>query len=158
MTPTDASGVARVVGFYEYANALNNFDTLVNQLDDDELAAIDEIVAERDEYTVFVTAPMAEPQDQQAGGERRGFAWVMALARLELASMLATLTNTPAPFQAVKPTKLEFDAYVQLLLEGARAHYEALARDPILERVTKMSPAEPTVLAYARRLVLRDPC
>ncbi len=80
--------------------------------------------------------------------ERRGLAWVMALARVELGAMRAAQTYETrsaarleeyrrygprvagrdglGPFDKWPPTEIERDAFVELLLDGARQHYYEL--------------------------------
>jgi hypothetical protein len=157
--------VGRLVGFYEYANALDNLDRLVNLVSPSELAEIDKIVAEKDEFTVYTNLSRrlqrgpsslgnAEAETQSDKYERRGLAWTMALARVELAAMLACFTRVPQPFEAVGPTDFDRAAYVELIQDGAKSHYWALVNDPMLESVTHMRADQVPVLSYSRRLVL----
>lgn len=76
----------------------------------------------------------------------------MALARVEFASILAAFTETPDPYVSVRPTAYELPAYKELLLDAAAMHYWGLARDPGVKQVRKISPANPAVLAYSRRM------
>ena len=78
----------------------------------------------------------------------------MALARVELGAMIATFTNNPQPFETIRPSRFEFEAYKSLLLDGTRMHYWGLVRDPGLKQVTRTSPVNPIVLSYSRRLAL----
>ncbi|MCA9169918.1 MAG: hypothetical protein KDB23_19720 [Planctomycetales bacterium] len=163
ISPADYRMVARLVGFYEYGHALRNLDQLVSICSSEELAAIDKIVGDRDEFTVYTDLgrrfqrgpssliAAASPTDDRA---KRGLAWVMALARVELASMLVCFTATPQPYELVGPTPFDAAAYMTLLHEGALSHYWALVNDPMLEPVTRMSPLHTEVLAYSRRLVI----
>ena len=154
----------RVVGFLEYGVALRYFDALLQQLTPEELKAVDAIVGDRPEFAVHTNiakrvqaAPSslvpvsASTSSEQSKTERRGLAWVMALARVEVGGVLATFTGHPSPFEAVGPSKYEMSAYQQLLLDGAQTHYWALANDPEARRVAKIVPDTQT-LAYIRRL------
>lgn len=151
-----------MVGYLEYGQALRNLDQLLNLLSPKELEAVDRLVASRDEFTVFTNlsrrfSQMAAAQEQPSASDyngQRGLAWVMALARIELGAMLAGFTNVPEPLMNVGPSQFERDAYWQLLQDGATTHYWALASDPALPEVTKMSPARTEVLSYSRRLVI----
>ena len=164
LTPEDQRQIGRLVGFLEYGNALTNLDELVPTLTTQELEQIDEMIKARAEFAVFTNlSRRVEPQVSflserpvKPGDrfERRGLAWVMALARIELGSMLAGFTDARAPFSAVRPTRLDIVAYKELLLDGVRSHYWGLKSDPELQRVTRLSPANPRVLSYSRRLVL----
>ena len=85
---------------------------------------------------------------------KKGLAWVMGLARIEFASVLAAFTTTPDPFVSVKPTAYELPAYKSLLADGVRMHYWSLHHDPELKKVSGMIPENPKVLSYSRRLGL----
>ena len=163
LSPADARMVRRLVGFLEYGRALDHFDELLRRVTDDERNVIDQMIAEEDAFSIYsnlarrVQPPGGTLTVQSSAGDdgrRRGLAWVMALARVELGAMLATFTSTPEPFRAVRPTRFEFQAYKSLLLDGAQTHYWALSQDPDLRKVTRTSPVNPIVLSYSRRLVL----
>lgn len=167
LTGENARAVRRLVGFTEYSQALDQLGRLVASLTPSELQQVDKFVASCDEYTVYTNlsrrvefAPsslteVADPQDSQASPfKRQGLAWVMGLARVELAAMLATFTPIMEPFVFVNPTAFEMPAYQELLLDGARTHYWSLIRDPQLPHVLEKRADNPEVLSYSRRLVL----
>ena len=155
--------ILRVVGFLEYGSALRNFDELLRTASPEELKAIDEVVASRPEFTVYTNisrrirnAPssLIERAESQTGSyERRGFAWVVALARTEIGAMLATFAAFPSPFEVVRPSKFEMAAYKELLLDGSQTHYFAMANDPEARRVARQIP-DSRMLAYIRRLTM----
>lgn len=144
--------------------ALGYFDELLDKLTDDELQAVDEFISEKDSFTVYTnlsrrleSRPSTLTERPTSGEDtfgRRGLAWVMALARVEYAAILATFTTTPDPFVAVRPSAYEMPAYKSLLLDGTRMHYWSLTRDPMVKKVTNTSPQNPIVLSYSRRLGL----
>ena len=163
LTPGDKSLILRVVGFLEYAMALKQLDEFVNRAYPDELKAADELVGEREEFTVYsnlrgrlqrgpsTLAPVAASAADTGG--RKGLAWVMALARVELGGILGTFSGHPSPFEAVKPTAFDLPAYRDLLLDGAQTHVWALVNDPQVALVAKSTP-NTRMLAYIRRLNL----
>jgi hypothetical protein len=157
VNPADNSLVFRVVGFLEYGAALNNLDALVASASPQELQAIDAILQDRPEFTVFVNIASRVQRlpstlvPTSAAEPRRGLAWVLALARAELGGMVATFGQHPSPFAAVRPTTLELDAYRAILLDGSQTHYWALVNDPQLAKVAKSVP-DTQMLAYIRRL------
>lgn len=150
--------------------ALKYFDELLRKLTDEERLAVSEFVAETPSYTVYTNLsrrtetrvnPLSErglPQSSSAEMTetyaRSGLDWVMALARVEYASILAAFTTTPNPYVTVRPSKFEMSAYKELLTDGARMHYFSLYRDPVLKKVKRSSPENPVVLSYSRRLGL----
>lgn len=148
----------RTVGALEYGSALRLFDTLLQQATKEELAAMDAIVSERPEFGMHSGMSVALGGQASAlalggnpGTERRGFAWVVALARLELGGILATFTPARGPFEVVGGTPFDFPAYGELLLDGAEAHVQAMATDSNLKRVARKVP-DREVLAYIRRI------
>jgi len=149
--------IFRVVGFLEYGAALNNLDALVASASPQELEAIDEILQDRPEFTVYTNiAPRVQRLPSTlvpgtAAEPSRGLAWVLALARSELGGMIATFGQHPSPFAAVRPTALELDAYRTLLMDGSQTHYWALVNDPNLAKVASSVP-DTQMLAYIRRL------
>lgn len=161
LTPTDRTLVDRTVGSLEYGSALRLFDNLLQQVNKEELAAIDAIVAERPEFGVYsgLSVRAGSPGNVLVLGgapvnsaqQRRGFAWIIALARLELGGILATFTPARGPFDVVGTTPYDLEAYGELLLDGAQAHYQALASDPNVVRVARKIP-DREVLSYIRRI------
>ena len=163
ITPHDSRQAFRLVGFLEYGKALGLFDQLLAKVTEEELEAIDQLVRERPEFTVYTNlsrrlqrrpSSLAEPTDDTRDFAGRGFAWVIGLARVELGAMLAAYTGVQHPFEAVQPTEFEMPQYGELLLDGTRTHYWALLGDPELKRVTRLSPSRKQFLSYSRRLIL----
>jgi len=162
VTPSDSRRAFLLVGFAEYGNALSAFTKLLKSSTEDELAAMDEIVARRPEFTIYTDlasqvqsgpSTLGRYADSESDG-KRGFAWVIALARVEFGAMMAGFTDVPSPFTVFPVHEYDAMAYRQMLLDGATNHYWALVNDPALKRVTSTSPANPIVLAYSRRLVM----
>lgn len=156
--------MARLVGFLEYGKALQNLDALIAKSTIEELEAFDAIVKERDEFAVFThlsrrlqpgPSLLAEtPRGEDDKFERRGLRWLTALARVEYGSMLAAFTTVERPFATTEPKAFDQVEFLSLLLDGARVHYWALMQDPFLRQVARMSPQNPAVLSYSRRLGL----
>jgi len=161
VTQGDRSLIYRVVGFLEYSSALRNFDELVSKATQAELAAIDQLVQERPEFTVNINLALRLanrpttllPVGGSAGNTRRGLAWVMALARVELGAILATFDAHPNPFAIVRPSEFEWEAYRDIVLDDAEAHYWGLSLDPDLQRVADLRPGR-EILAYIRRITV----
>ena len=177
LTPNDDNQVRRIVGFLEYANALGYFEELVKSTSEKERAAIDEIISENGAFKVYTNlARRVQPSKtslatylksnrpakaesnqkdssySEGDPSQSGLTWAMALARVEFASILAAFTGNSDPYVAVRPTSYELPAYRELLLDAAAMHYWSLARDPGVKKARKISPANPAVLAYSRRM------
>lgn len=155
MTPVDRQLIYRTVGFLEYATALRMLDELVVKADAEEREALDELVGKRAEFRVYSglhrrAAAAAAVDPRGTNYERKGLAWVAALARAELGGMLASLTPVAGPFD-VLAADWDREAYGELLLDGALTHYAALASDPRARAVAMQAP-DSELLAYIRRL------
>ncbi len=157
LTPDDPQAVYRLVGYNEYLQALTNLDQLESSVSEIEWDQLDEYVRRRDEFVVRtgLAAELADPRSafDDPPQERRGLAWVTALARLELGAMLAGFTDEPRPFERVGPTSFDMAAYKELLLDGARTHYWALQNDTQLDDTARSTRLMP-ILSYSRRLVM----
>ncbi|MCA9144982.1 MAG: hypothetical protein H6823_11145 [Planctomycetaceae bacterium] len=164
---------ARIVGFLEYGMALQSLDRLVATASEKELAVIDEIVKDRDEFVVMTNLASQYESEllrtPQSNNIRRGLAWVMALARVELGAMRAGFTDVRNPFELVPPSRYEFAEYVEIMVDSARTHYLALGNDPNAHLYARWNQApikpgrmptdaqvltERQAIAYARRTVL----
>jgi len=133
--------VRRLVGFYEYANALSDLDELVELSTEQDLTAIDEILTDHHEFDVFLTLPNSFPPSDDvdfltetnavSGNElqRSGLQWVTALARVEYGARIAGFTDNPEPFKDVTYDTHDYDAVMQLLLEGVVGHHAALSEN-----------------------------
>jgi hypothetical protein len=163
LTPSDNRQVSRLVGFLEYQNALTNFDSLVRISNASEVEVYDELLRDRPELTVFTNltrrfaaghSSLNEAGDPSVGWERQGLRWVTALARLELAAMLAAFTSLENPFEVAAVGTYDGEQYRALLLDGARCHYWALHNDPMLRVVMRDRSLNQNLLRYARRVEL----
>lgn len=164
--------VVRLVGYYEYMRALSIFDALAKRLSPAELKVLDEILQDRDEFSIFTnisrrveTAPGPLTEPPLAAGDqfqRRGLAWMMALSRVELGAMVAGFTDHPNPFTVLPPTAYEMPQFKEMMLDGLRTHYLALQNDPVTGYYWTMRAGRPGTLeinemqaiAYSRRVLL----
>ena len=162
LTKIDSRLVNRLVGFYEYYHALRRFDALLKKATADDLRDIEEIIEDRREFAIYTnlsrhvqkgTSTLAErPGKPHDDFKRHGFSWVVALARVEVAAMLAGFTRTKRPFERVPPSRMEFSAYQELMLDGLRMHYGALAADPRQKLAAKGDLPLREMATYSRRL------
>jgi len=161
--------VRRLVGFYEYGNALSDLDELVGLASEEDLEAIDEIISDRSEFDVYLTLPDAfTPEaeydsaasslvgNQGSGNEFRksGLSWVTALARVEFGAMIAGFTDYPNPFRDVSPQSHDYRSVMQLLLEGVTGHYAGLSKAPQFTGKGKVKRRDATIqnaLTLSRR-------
>jgi hypothetical protein len=161
---SDPNRIFRIVGFLEYSMALRYLDKLALNVSEEETDAIDEIIKSEPEFKVYTNlsrrlqlAPSSlteKPQREKDDYSRHGFKWVTALARVELGGMLGSFTSHPAPFAAVAGKGYDAPEYMELLVDGARTHYWALANDPQFKLVMKKFNPDAKSLTYLRRLNL----
>ena len=173
----DPSDAYQIVGYQEYANALNHLIPLVRNADAEQLEAYNEIVSELDEFSVYVNlsrrfgrltgTSLAQrykqsylhefPQVPNDDFRRRGIGWVLALARLEHGAIEVGYQDSANPFSLNNLTAIERIPFAELLLDGVRSHYWSMSSDLVTYRlikghVTKVS--DRTALAYGRRTVM----
>lgn len=162
--------------------ALGYFEQLLRKTSKEEQEEIEDFVGENESFTIhthlarrvqpaqstLLSYPKGKPgptlkkasnstpsaSSEHNENARTGLSWAMALARIEFASVLAAFTEATDPYVAVRPTKFELPAYKQLLLDGVATHYWTLAKDPAVKQVSKISPSNPVILAFTRRLSL----
>lgn len=174
--------VARLVGFSEYTQALVHFEQLVAAASPQELAVADDVISSHGEFAIYTNLssrierlPSRLSEKPAADVEaKRGLAWLMGLARVELGAMAAGFTDHSSPFDLLPATAFERTQHFEMLLDGARMHYWALHNDPIaihygnwarlpvvsLTPGTPLSPVqggdERRAIAYARRVVIAN--
>ncbi|MBT4693302.1 MAG: hypothetical protein HOB73_08165 [Planctomycetaceae bacterium] len=173
----DPSDAYQIVGYQEYANALNHLLPLVQNANAEQLEAYNEIVSELDEFSVYVNLSrqfgrlagrsVAQrykqsylhefPKTPNDDFRRRGIGWVLALARLEHGAIEIGYQDSANPFSLNNLTAIERIPFTELLLDGARSHYWSMSSDLVTYRlikgqVTKVN--DRTALAYGRRVVM----
>ncbi len=155
--PSDAY---QIVGYQEYANALNHLVPLVKQADEEALAAYDKIIESMPELAIYTNlsrrfnfamaqnssltpllrrtlnlynSSSLKDKDDLAAAEYRhaGIGWLIALARLEHGSIEIGYQKDVSPFNLTHLTTVETPAFLELLLDGARSHYWAMNMDPV---------------------------
>lgn len=171
VSPTDETIPYRLVGTYEYKNALESFTRLLQMSDPDEIEVYDRMLDERPEFTYFHgvnSAFESKPDLKQADPyqrerfydefQKQGLAWMMALARIELSATESLYGKSEFPFESTTPNKIELEAYLSVLADDVVAHMKSLASEAGFAKVSKRSGKINTwTLAYLRRLkLIRD--
>ena len=160
LSKSDPYLVQRLVGYFEYSQALNYLDRLVAMCDTYELAAVEEIVRSEPEFAIYTVSAEQAPSPkksttavaEESGRKRHGLKWITALARVELGAMYAGFTESPRPFSHASSPGYDAAECKTLLAEGARIHFWSLTRDPVFFALTKRFRANSMTLAYLRRL------
>jgi hypothetical protein len=162
--PMNPQVINQVVGYLEYGIALGLLDNLLNIATPQELAVMEAIVKDREEFTVHTNlSRLAETQPRTLSERsikandnfaRRGLAWVVALARAELGAITANFTETSEPFGSFLPSRYDRSAYEEILEDSMRTHYWALRNDRLLPTMRKGFTPDPQAIAYARRVIV----
>lgn len=156
--------VKRLVGYLEYQTALSYLDRLLAIASPSELAVMEEIVRDHDEFSIFTNlSRRLEPQStalsersNQLGDnyERRGLGWILALARVEMGAMAAGFTDVPYPFEKFSPSPNELPHYQEVLLDSMRTHYWSMRNDPVTRNLRAGLTSDNQAIAYARRATI----
>lgn len=168
VSATDETIPYRLVGTYEYKNALESFTRLLEISATEEIEVYDRMLDERPEFTyfqgvnsAFETTPdlkQADPFQRERFYDvfqKEGLAWMMALARIELSATESLYGKSEFPFESTTPNSIELEAYLSVLADDATAHMKSLASEAGFVKVTKRSRKIDTwTLAYLRRLKL----
>ena len=162
--PMNPQVINQVVGYLEYGMALGLLDNLLNVATPEELAVMEAIIKDHEEFTIYtnlsrlvetqpstLSEPGTKPTDNFA---RRGLAWIMALARSELGAITANFTESSEPFDAYWPSRYERTAYEEIVADSMRTHYWALRNDRLLRTMRKNLTPETQAISYARRVIV----
>ena len=155
----DPSDAYQIVGYQEYANALNNLVPLVREADEASLRVYDKIISDMPELVIYTNlsrrfgfsqvqnsalplrlrnisnlyrqSSLNETGNDANAYKRSGIGWLIALARLEHGSIEIGYQTNVSPFNLEELTKVETPAFSALLLDGARSHYWAMKMDSV---------------------------
>lgn len=157
----------RLVGSYEYFRAVYRLDRLVGLSTPEQLEAYDRILAPRKEYAYYsgmatesMLADSLNPGNAEGRKQlderflRQGLAWMLALARIELAATVAYYGDhrIDQPLSVFPPGPHDREAWLAVLRDDLQAHLTNLATDPGYADVTKLRrPPDNWSLAYLRR-------
>ena len=155
--PSDAY---QIVGYQEYANALNHLVPLVQRADEEALAAYDKVIESMPELAIYTnlsrrfnfaltqkssltpllrrtlnlynSSSLKDNEELAAADYKHaGIGWLIALARLEHGSIEIGYQKNVSSFNLTHLTTVETPAFLELLLDGARSHYWAMNMDPV---------------------------
>jgi hypothetical protein len=170
-SPADPTIPYRLVGSYEYANAVYDLQRLIEQSSIDEIRVYNEILKTHPEFSLYAGMEVQgkmprdwKPEDASDVArydslyKKRGLAWMLALAKVELGATLAAYTDSKTPFLTFAPTLFDREEFTQILLEDCIDHVQALNKESIFKKVMKMrGSANNETLAYLRRIkLIRD--
>lgn len=161
----------RLVGSFEYANSLDYLERLYAQSTPEQIQVYDKMLENRPEFSYFSGTSIAglgggvvaikDPAEVvkfKDKFKKRGLFWMTALAKIELGATAAAYGKSKSPFEMFPPNRLDFEPFMQLMLDDTETHLKALASDPQFVDVCRASRIPDTwTLAYLRRLkMLRD--
>ena len=150
-TAADKTIPYRIVGSHEYANAVKDLQRLVEQSTINEIEVYNEILKDHPEFSFYAgmeirgtLPPDWKPESASdvaqfdAHYKKRGLAWMMALAKVELGATLAAYTESKKPFLTFAPTLFDREEFTQILLEDCIEHIKALDKETLFKSVMKM--------------------
>jgi hypothetical protein len=171
--PQDPRLVYRIVGFVEYAQAVQHLDKFVEEATLGEFKVAEEIIRSQEAFRLDTNLsrktenpnPLSEqsanPRDDFS---RHGLEWMLALARVELGAMLAGFTTHAEPFLSQAPTTFRKErgkglpfgmaAYRELLMDGLRSHYWSVVRQNLIAEYYKTGVPENHLLTQSRRAIV----
>ena len=161
----DPSDAYQIVGYQEYANALNNLVPLVREAEEASIRAFNKIISDMPELVIYTNlsrrfgfsqvqnsslplrlrnisnlyrqSSLNETGNDANAYKRSGIGWLIALARLEHGSVEIGYQTNVSPFNLEELTKVETPALSALLLDGARSHYWAMKMDSVTHYLLK---------------------
>lgn len=163
--------VYRIVGFVEYERAVVSFDKFINNASIAEFEIGEQIILDQDALAIETNLsrslePSAGPLSERSENprddyKRRGLAWILAVARVELGAMLAGFTLHSTPFSVFAPKTFKVERvktlpygtaeYAEVLLDGLRTHYWALMNDRAVQNYYKAGVPEEHLMTHSRR-------
>ena len=122
------------------------------------------MLATRDEFSVYVNLSRRfetggssldqQPLYPQDDFKRQGLTWVMALARVERAAMLAGFTSVQRPLSLEGVRAAEIPVLSELLLDAIRSHYWSMYHDPRMAMLSGGKATSRQAFVVGRRVVM----
>ncbi|MSR59212.1 MAG: hypothetical protein EXS05_16475 [Planctomycetaceae bacterium] len=169
----DSRLVYRIVGFVEYAEALQHLDKFVEEATPAEFVVAEEVIRSQEAFGIqanlsrrleqgsTLSERIDNPKDDY---NRHGLEWMLALARVELGAMLAGFTSHAEPFLSLAPTIYRQEpiktrpfgtaAFEEMLLDGLRTHYWSIVREDVIQNDFRTGVPESHLLTYGRRAIV----
>lgn len=156
----------RIVGTIEYSSALNFLEKLVDSSTPEQIEIYDKLIAEMPEFAFYsgMTAnvnpqPVAAVKPSKLAHsqfKKQSLAWLMALAKVELAATRSMYVPGGESFLPPANHKFGASEYYQVLLDDVAVHLNAIDKDDQFKRAIKKSfkKASSATLSYLRRLKL----
>lgn len=156
----------RLVGSYEYLNAVQNFDELVAISTNDEIKVYDSIIATQQElsfYSGIATdyglvpisdIPEGDQQLVELAYRRQSLAWLHALARVELGATISMYGSSEAPFDVIGGSNFGQNEFQEIILDDLTFHLKSVQNDQGFQDAMFSTKPNSDTLAYLRRAKL----
>ena len=157
----------RLIGSYEFSNALSAFQNLIAISDREEIQTYDRILASRPEFTFYQSQTGATQGNNVANRQfrrdklndeilKKGLAWMMALARVELGATMSMYGDSDTPFEDLSDTNFDREAYLKILAIDFVEHMKALRSDEFFNKeiLRRSRTVDFQTLSYLRRVKL----
>ncbi|MEM7455846.1 MAG: hypothetical protein AAF456_15945 [Planctomycetota bacterium] len=174
----------RIVGTYEYLNAIDSLTRLAESSTTEEIAVYDKLISEKPEFSFksgatvnpleiqavpATPAEVAANEDNQAAAEppdpavdgdpdsRHSLAWMLALARIEIGSTVSMYGTTEGPYAEFGSQTFGLDEYAILMIDDAASHIKILSEDNyFFDVLARKTEVGSDTLAYLRRIKVVD--
>jgi hypothetical protein len=166
--PADESIPYRIVGTYEYSQAVEKLNQLVHKSTSEQIEVYDRMLQIRPEFSfvsgVDLSALNGFKPGQNAQIEwldpfkRRGLAWMTALAKVELGTTMSMYGRAKFPFTVFAPTAFDVQPFMAIIYDDLASHLNALTNEPGFRTVVDpIHVPDSNTLAYLRRIkLMRD--
>lgn len=146
-------------------NAIDMLGRLASISTPEQIAVYDKIIQSKNEFSFYsgVVSKFGDSIPAQARGQvgfdksfkKNSMAWLLALARIEVAATSSVYGRSKKPFADMAPGNYGMNEYFAVLVDDLNAHVHALATDAGLKQICKLTvKADSNTLAYLRRLKL----
>lgn len=162
----------RLVGTYEYDNALSLLEPLIASSIPEQIEVYNRFLEDRPEFTFYNGASLLD--DRALAGmdlkkdavrvrfddefKKKGLAWMMALAKVELGATASAYGQTKTPFALYPATQFDLVPFLEVMFDDIATHIKALGSDQDFKQVLKSHRiADTWTVAYLRRVkLIRD--
>ena len=164
---SDSTLPFRLVGSYEYLNAIDFIEKLAAMSDAQEISVYDDIIETQRELS-FVCGiatdyglirvsdlPEAEQSLIESTYKRHSLAWLLALARVEVGATISMYGYSQDPFGVFANSSFGRDEYLEILTDDLTNHLKTVANDQGFQNAN-LQKLDSDTLAYLRRAKLMN--
>lgn len=162
----------RLVGTYEYDNAVKLLDALISSSTPEQIEVYNRFLEDRPEFTFYNGASLLDDRalatldlkkdtvrvkfDDEF--KKKGLAWMIALAKIELGATASCYGESKTPFALYPAKEYDYIPFLEIMFDDIVAHLKGLGADQDFKQVLKSHRVADTwTVAYLRRVkLIRD--